>query len=117
MNSLPSIVLKAGEAKQINEIQETLLRPLDYPILDDWRLAVNRRCRALLGADMAVFILRLPGESPLFSEEAEPQFLQRGGAGIREQRQSEHKADGPERILLQPRQWNMLEVIATFVPP
>lgn len=46
---------------------QALLSPLEYAHVDDWRRTVNDRMRALLGADMASFLLTVEGARRLYS--------------------------------------------------
>jgi DNA-binding CsgD family transcriptional regulator len=60
-----SLTLQAADLMRLQRLTHTLLSPLDFAALDDWRRAVCVGARDLLGADTVSF--QLPNaESPLF---------------------------------------------------
>lgn len=67
--------LSSHDRERLDHALRVLLSPLDHRTTDDWRVAVNRAMKALLGADMATFILPVGDGAPVFSEEIPPAVL------------------------------------------
>jgi DNA-binding CsgD family transcriptional regulator len=63
-----SVTLRAADLKRLQRLSRTLLSPLDFACLDDWRRSVCSEARDLLGADTVTF--QLPNlEAQLFLSE------------------------------------------------
>jgi DNA-binding CsgD family transcriptional regulator/PAS domain-containing protein len=63
-----SVTLRAADLKRMQRLSRTLLSPLDFAELDDWRRSVCSEARDLLGADTVTF--QLPNlEAQLFLSE------------------------------------------------
>lgn len=56
-------------------MSQKLLSPLEYSSVDEWRRAVCRESKALLGADLATFQLPNPEGALFFSEELAPEVI------------------------------------------
>jgi DNA-binding CsgD family transcriptional regulator/PAS domain-containing protein len=70
-----SLILESADLARVQRVVQTLLSPLEHPHLDDWRRAVCREARDLLGADLATFQLPNPEAALFFSEELAPEVI------------------------------------------
>jgi DNA-binding CsgD family transcriptional regulator/PAS domain-containing protein len=52
-----SLTLSAGDLDALQQVQTSLLSPLDYPTSDAWRAEVTARVAQLFGADQVLFTL------------------------------------------------------------
>lgn len=71
-----SLTLSSADLARIESSSELLLSPLNYARVDEWRRAVTRSLKALVGAEIAAFILPRVDAAPVFSEETS---LERAG--------------------------------------
>lgn len=71
------LTLESRDIARVQRLTQTLLSPLEYPHVDDWRRAVCREARDLLGADLATFQLPNRESALFFSEELEPEVIGR----------------------------------------
>lgn len=72
-----SLTLNSAEIERLSRAIQLLTSPLTFPSADEWRLAVNREIKPLLGADTAGFLLPVADGLALFSEEHDPAELAR----------------------------------------
>lgn len=72
-----SLKLSSGEIEQLSDAMELLISPLAFVSADDWRRAVNRQIKRLVGADTAGFLLPVAEGLMLYSEEHDPAELAR----------------------------------------
>lgn len=71
------IRLSSAELEKLSRAAELLLSPLDQAGVDQWRSAVNRHLRDLLGADSAGFLLPVADGPLIYSDEHDPEELAR----------------------------------------
>jgi DNA-binding CsgD family transcriptional regulator len=67
-----SLTLRSQELTGLNRAMSTLLSPLDYDTPEHWRQVANQEIRALLGADLATFLLPSRSGPWVYSEEGDP---------------------------------------------
>lgn len=72
-----SLKLTSAELELLYGAMELLTSPLNFGSADDWRLAVNRQTKRLVGADTAGFLLPVSEGLMLYSEEHDPAELAR----------------------------------------
>lgn len=70
------LTLSSDDLARLECSLRVLLSPLDHAHLDDWRSAVNRNVKELLGADKATFVLPNPLVAALYSEEIDARGLE-----------------------------------------
>ena len=74
---MTTLRLSATEVARLGRATELLVAPLEHATIDEWRGAVNRALRELIGADSAGFLLPGTDGPLLFSEEHDPAQLAR----------------------------------------
>lgn len=72
-----SFCLSAEDLEHLTDATRILLSPLDFSSVDEWRSAVTRQLKQLLGADSAGFLLPVTDGIALYSEEHDPVALSR----------------------------------------
>jgi DNA-binding CsgD family transcriptional regulator len=70
-----SFCLSAEDLEHLTDATRILLSPLDFSTVDEWRSAVTRQLKQLLGADSAGFLLPVTEGIALYSEEHDPVAL------------------------------------------
>lgn len=70
------LCLSADEQRHLVAAFTTLLSPLAYPDLDDWRRASCDRVRELLRADRLLFVLPRDGRADVFTDDFDPDIAE-----------------------------------------
>src|SRR5207247_10375840 len=67
-----SLGLSTKKVAQLQVALTTLLSPLDFESLGEWRTKARYTVQALLGADSSVSLLQIPGEPALEADDPTP---------------------------------------------